>query len=289
MYEERGDSIWRLEGAHPGTDLVMLGGMHGNEPTGIEAVRYFLEHPPAIARGSLTLILGNTKAIEANERWVEGRDLNRYFTDAHLVDRIEGTWEEERAEEIAAVLREADILIDLHSTNKPSVPFACSRVDAAHERLYRWFPLAHVIEDPDYVFGDEPVTSEEYMDRVGNVGVCLETGMAGEEGQLAGTIAGLEKVMGEVGLVEGTLPTPQPSPAAWRFYTTIKLDERGFRFVSGMGTHSFQPVGAGQILGYRGDEPVVLDRDGVIVFPKLPEHQQMGKPVCYIATPASVV
>ncbi len=290
MVHEVGDSIWRVTSAHPGTHVLIFGAIHGNEKTGIETVKHlvkaFSDGSRTLASGTLTLALANTKAMAANERWVGGKDLNRYFTDAHLLKGVEGSWEEERVGILANLCQEADILVDLHSTNKPSAPFSCSRVDGAHERVYKWFPIENVIEDPEYVFGDEPVTSDEYMDRIGKVGVCVETGMSEDLSSLSAIIQACEGVMVEHGLLDiPTPPLPKNKPGTYRFYKTIKLSARGFEFAKGMGTRSFQPIRAGEVLGHQGEDSVTFDRDGVIVFPKLQEHWQVGKPVCYIAIP----
>ncbi len=263
--------------------------MHGNETAGIEVVRMLLnefEDGRRLASGTLTLALGNTRAIEINERWIDGKDLNRQFSDAHLIDRIDQSWEEERAVVLAALMREADTTLDIHSTNKPSSPFICSRVDEKHARVYQWFPIMHVIEDPTYVFGDGPVTTDEYADRVGKMGMCIESGWIADEGRVIETKNSIEAVLSDLGLSDR--PTP-PEPVhvinTYRFYTTIKLDERGFRFSEGKGVSSFEPLKAGEILGYHGDEPVRLDCDAFVIFPKLKEHWQLGWPICYIAIP----
>jgi len=290
MVEEVGDSIWRITSAHPGTHVLIFGAIHGNEKTGIETVKHFVkafsDGSRTLASGTLTLALANTRAMAENERWVGGKDLNRYFTDAHLLKGVEGSWEEERAGILAKLCQEADILLDIHSSNRPAIPFACSRIDAAHERVYKWFPFENVIEDPEFVFGDEPVTSEEYMDRIGKVGVCVETGLCESLDRLDAIIKSCEGVMVEFGLLNIPAPAlPKKKPATYRFYKTIKLSARGFEFAKGMGTHSFQPVRAGEVIGHQGEDTVTLDRDGVIIFPKIKEYQQLGKPVCYIAIP----
>jgi hypothetical protein len=41
------------------------------------------------------------------------------------------------------------------------------------------------------------------------------------------------------------------------------------------------------VIGYQGEEPVIVKEEGVIVFPKLPEHQNPGKPVGYLAKEVS--
>ena len=281
--QEVGDHIWRHETSLPGPSVLIFGGMHGNETVGIDVVTHLRDTAAAhMISGTLTVALGNPRAIGANERWIEGRDLNRYFTDANLTNKSEGSWEESRALVLAELCANADILIDLHSTNKPSIPFACSKVDDAHSRIYRWFDLRAVIEDPEYVFGGGPVSSEEYMDRIGKTGVCIETGYAEDTGRLETTIASCEAALVDCGLYQGTLPSLPPQSSTYRFYTAISYAP-GFRFADGKGTHSFQPIAAGEPIGYVGDAAVTVDRGGVIVFPKLPEHWKLGEPVCLIA------
>ncbi|MBY0110411.1 succinylglutamate desuccinylase/aspartoacylase family protein [Patescibacteria group bacterium] len=287
--ENIGDSIWRIQSTVPGPSVCIIGGMHGNEAAGIEVVRMLLkefEDGRHLASGTLTLALGNTRAIEKNERWIDGKDLNRQFSDAHLIDRIDQSWEEERAITLARLIREADLTLDIHSTNKPSSTFICSRADERHARVYRWFPITHVIEDPEYVFGDGPVTTDEYADRMGKVGMCIESGWVNDAGRIEETKRSVEAVLSDFGLSTNPLPPlPSHTICTYRFYKTIKLDERGFTFADGRGLASFEPLKAGEVLGYHGDDPVTLDQDAFVIFPKLKAHWQLGWPICYIAIP----
>ena len=56
-----GDKIWRIEGKDPGPHLIVLGGVHGNERTGVQAVRWLKERfgskGERLARGTLTVAL----------------------------------------------------------------------------------------------------------------------------------------------------------------------------------------------------------------------------------------
>ena len=287
--ENIGESLWRIQSAAPGPSVFVIGGMHGNEGTGIEVVNQLLkefEEGRRLVSGTLTLALGNIRAIQKNERWIDGKDLNRQFGDIHLIDGIDGSWEEERARILAAQIREADITLDIHSTNKPSSPFICSRVDEAHARIYRWFPIENVIEDPEYVFGDGPVTTDEYADRMGKAGLCIESGWIEDGNRVEETKNSVEAVLSDLGLSTTPLPPLRSHTIhTYRFYETIKLTEEGFRFAEGKGTRSFEPLQKGEVLGYRGEAPVTIDQDAFVIFPKLKEHWQLGWPICYIAIP----
>lgn len=285
MIEEKGDNVWRVSSATPGASFLLLGGMHGNEATGIEVVRHFVEGFKAgryvLSSGTFTAALVNTRAIALNERWVDGRDMNRQFTKAHQ-NGVDGTWEEGRAREIATLCQEADFLVDIHSTNKPSEPFGCGRIDAAHKELFKWFPLKRLLGDPDYILAGEPATVDEYMNLLGKEGVCVETGIAGDTSRTEGIIKGVEAIMTERGLLTLPLP-PLPEPPEDSFVLTEAIVYApGFRFAPGMGDYSFQSIAAGAVLGYQNEESVVVEKDSVIIFPKIPAHWQEGKAVCYL-------
>jgi aspartoacylase len=102
--------------------VVIVGGTHGNELTGIYLVKKFQQYPHLLQRKSLECVtlLANPKAIAANQRYID-RDLNRCFADKDLADPALTSYEDRRAKEIAAQLGpksqpKADVIIDLHST-----------------------------------------------------------------------------------------------------------------------------------------------------------------------------
>jgi succinylglutamate desuccinylase len=102
--------------------VVIVGGTHGNELTGIYLVKKFQKYPQLLHRQSLECItlLANPHAIAANRRYID-RDLNRCFANEDLANPTLTSTEDQRAKEIAAQLGpksqpKADVIIDLHST-----------------------------------------------------------------------------------------------------------------------------------------------------------------------------
>ena len=74
--------------SRPGPALIVTAALHGNEPAGINAAKAVLrklnEHAnPSRFRGSVTCIIGNTRALERSVRFIH-EDLNRHFTPANL-------------------------------------------------------------------------------------------------------------------------------------------------------------------------------------------------------------
>lgn len=288
MVRSIGEELWEINSGVEGPAVFVLGGTHGNEETGILLVQQLLtafqagEHK--LLRGKLFLGIGNPHAVALRTRGVDGRDLNRYFTPLHLVDRTDGSETEERAIALARVCDQADILVDIHSTNKPSIPFICCRIDAAHERVYRWFAYTTILGDPEYVLAGEPATIDDYMNTQGKVGMCIETGQANDTTRLLDTLESVICILRDFEFIGGeTGPVPPLPEEIYVLRTCVRRDERAFRFAEGRGLRSFEPIAQGETFGFLGDEEIVSGVSGVIVFPKLPEHQGVGLPVGYIA------
>jgi aspartoacylase len=93
--------------------MLVFGGTHGNEWTGV----FTLRNPKVIqAIGAKNLILANDRAFKATRRYVE-TDLNRAFELLEQKDK-QDLWEVKRAHEIVELLNNdpSDWLIDLHTT-----------------------------------------------------------------------------------------------------------------------------------------------------------------------------
>lgn len=289
MIENVGDCIWKIAGPEAGPTIVVFGGIHGNELTGIEVVRKMYREIEQgeliINRGTLYLILGNPKAIVRNTRGSEDHaDLNRCFK-KDVLEQSDPLYERQRAKEIAMILVDADISIDLHATNKPSVPFLCCLADEKHEKVYKWFDCDRVLADPRYILAKEPVTTDEFLDAQGGTGVCYETGFVGDLTRVDHVFENVMNVLRDQGVVTAKTATLQKTDPkkVFELIECIYLTEAGFVFADGRGLGSFEEFKFGDEIGRIGNEPLVAEYDGVVVFPKLPEFQALGKPVVYLA------
>ncbi len=69
-------------GSGPGPKLISIGGLHGNEPSGVLALQRVLASLQDIAppfRGEMVALAGNIRALRAGRRFLV-RDLNRSWT-----------------------------------------------------------------------------------------------------------------------------------------------------------------------------------------------------------------
>jgi succinylglutamate desuccinylase len=102
--------------------VLIVGGTHGNEFTGVYLIQKFEQFPQLINRSSfetLTL-LANPQAFTAVRRYIN-KDLNRCFLRQNLEDSKLSSYEDLRAREINYLFAKngktpVDFIVDLHST-----------------------------------------------------------------------------------------------------------------------------------------------------------------------------
>ena len=102
--------------------VAVVGGIHGNELTGIYLVKKFQQFPELLWRKSFECqtVIANPQAVAVNRRYID-RDLNRCFGNEDLSNLELTGYENVRAKEIATQLgskdrSNSDVIIDLHST-----------------------------------------------------------------------------------------------------------------------------------------------------------------------------
>jgi len=283
-----GDGVFTYSGEETGVSMLIVGGTHGNEVLGVlmaGLIRRGLESGDIpLKAGTIRLALGNTRAIEANERSLPGgHDLNRILTPDVLEGREERGWEGQRARQIAEAIKASDIVIDLHSTNKPSPAFVCSDDSEGHRSIYKWLPREAVVVDPERIVSRGGGSVDEAADDFGKIGICYESGQATDASNLEPVFRALSAIMMEKGMIEGELPElPHPGDE-YKVVEHIPYDENSpFEFAEGK-DRGFAPIAKGEIIGYRGGEPISSPVNGIILFPKKPEHQASDGLVCYLA------
>ena len=298
----------------PGTRLVVLGAVHGDETCGTRAIERVVAELDA---GTLTLVAGRVTFVPvtnplayAERRRAGDRNLNR---------RLQPTatpreYEDHVANWLCPLLAEHEVLLDLHSFRAPGVPFvfvgpadnagplepfaraACEEalalrlgvdrvVDgwlatyaagtARRRELAAAFPDADLDLDPAYGIG-----TTEYMRSVGGAAVTLECGQhddpqAAEVGHTA-----IVNTLAHLGLIDAADPAPAQRIEALSLCQVIDRTSDADAFARSW--RSFDRVGAGERIGTRADgTPVVAPFDGVVVFPNA--DAQVGQEWFYLA------
>ncbi|MEM7754773.1 MAG: succinylglutamate desuccinylase/aspartoacylase family protein [Planctomycetota bacterium] len=147
--------------AHSGPTLIVVGGLHANEPAGIEAAQRLhaalTSRRITLSRGRFIALRGNLAALadEATSPWQRRRyideDLNRVFRTTSPDSAAESSEQTERAElslTIQHAVREATgpvFLLDLHTVSSDSPAFVALEDSLPARRFAMCFPLPKVL------------------------------------------------------------------------------------------------------------------------------------------------
>ena len=183
MYER---VLGRLEGQTPGPAVFVLGGVHGNEPSGLAAARRVLAHLEEHStpfKGSLLALSGNLAALRLGKRFIS-KDLNRMW-DPESVERLrasdpaQDTVEQREQRELLALIdselakaKNGSIFLDLHSSSAAGSPFTVMNDTLQNRKAAFALPCPVLIGLEENVKG--PLL--EYVAGLGHVAVAVEGG-----------------------------------------------------------------------------------------------------------------
>lgn len=312
--------VYRFTAAHAGTaagpHVSIVGGVHGNERIGVkvlDALRLALLHVsplrttsgahvlPTLTQGSVTLVYGNPAAIRVGKRGSSPHaDLNRCFPVDVLSPLASSSpslsYEQRRARELAPIFASSDVMLDVHSTNKPSEPFVRIAgnpvIPAKLSQIIERLPCEILLHDPKYLLADGQVAlTDEYVGANGGLGVCYESGVASDlsEEKVSAIITSILQILQHdtqsivpFASEESIASISQKHIVKYEITQVFKLTERGFRWADGVGDTNFQRVPARQPIGFIGTNgessaaPFAVDYDAHIVFPKVPALWKVG-------------
>ncbi|XLQ20488.1 MAG: succinylglutamate desuccinylase/aspartoacylase family protein [Candidatus Moraniibacteriota bacterium] len=288
--QKKASNIYTISSTLPGTSIMILGGTHGNELTGIIVVRkllqLFLNKNIILTRGSITLGFGNEEAIAQNSRWTKsGNNLNRFFTKEQL-NNTDYSYESLRARILANLMQESDILIDLHSVNIPSKPFLACENTINHQEITKWFTGAtDIITDPDYILsGGQYSTTDEYMNSLGKIGICFETGYSKDTSSIKTVLKNILSILNDQGLTKNnTGQSPVLNRNIYKMHSQIILTEAGFEYIDNFADGEFEPVTKNQTIGYAGSAPYKSPIDGIVLLQSPQNLWRLNDEIGYIA------
>jgi succinylglutamate desuccinylase len=281
--------LGHVAGARPGPLLLVVAGIHGNEPAGVRALQRVLPELAALAprmTGDVVALAGNLRALAANQRFLHD-DLNRRWTQDEA-DRVRsgtpGPAAAPEDHERAELLRELDAAIacargpvyflDLHTTSAEGIPFAMVSRQARLADFALQFPLPVIVGMLEQVHG----VLLEYMRERGCACLGVEGGQHGSPRSMAHHQAVAWIAAMAAGLVAGEqLPA---LPAALKLLDearhglphVIEVEHRhaiapGDQFAMEPGFANIQRIRAGQLLARDQRGAIHADRDGLLLLP----------------------
>jgi len=169
-----------------GPTIVVVAGLHGNEPSGVVAFRRVLERlqkRDTPFRGHLVGLAGNLPALERGERFID-EDLNRIWQPLRVERYAALPWDErsveakqqaellDRLERELALAQGTVYFLDLHTSSAEGKPFVCIGDTLRNRDFATRFPVPVILGLEEQVDG----ALLEYINNMGHVTVGVEAG-----------------------------------------------------------------------------------------------------------------
>ncbi len=294
--------IGLYEGPEKGPLLICLGGMHGNEPAGVQALEILFKlleiepetNPSFTFRGRLLGLRGNVRAISRKMRYLE-KDLNRQWTPENI-NRVKSTSTAElRAEDlelkelitiieknIESYQPEKIVLLDLHTTTAYGGIFSITTDDPESVRIAVELHAPVVKGMLEGIRG----TTLHYFNRENfhrpTVGVSFESGQHDETLSVNRAIAAIINCMRTIGCVRAEhvenrhdtllIEYSRNLPKVLELIMCHEI-EPGDDFHMMPNYENFQKVKRGELLAHDRHGPIYAQADGRLLMPL---YQQQG-------------
>jgi predicted deacylase len=226
-------------------EVAVVGGVHGDEPSGVRAIRNLLEEDPDFERG-VRFVIANPPAFAAGERYLDA-DLNRSFPgDPDAPER------ERRLAAHVRGLTEGMATLSLHSTHSTPDPIVFVHLEESVAEIAAEMPVPSVVAETSVVEGT-------FTDC--NAALTLE---AGCQGTAAATDTATEQArafLGIAGALDG--PSPEGNPS---FYRRDGVLEKPSGASYDLHVENFERVEAGATVATAGDETLEAEEPFVPIL-----------------------
>jgi predicted deacylase len=279
---------------HPGSKLIVLGAVHGNEICGTLAIRRVIDELDrgalALVSGQLTLVPVTNPLAYKNRRRNGERNLNRNLAPSS----VPRDYEDHIANWLCPLLARHEVLLDLHSFQAPGAAFVMLGPEnnqgpiepfsqAAEEEalalrlgvgraLCGWLSCyaagaARRDGAPAASSVAQGTGTTEYMRSVGGWALTLECGQHDDPDAPHVAYRAIVNTLAQLQLIDAPRPEEAPRMEGLRLCEVIDKAHASDTFASDW--KSFDPVSAGQLIGKRHDgTPVFAPFEGRVVFPK---------------------
>lgn len=287
MNEELNEEISRIIGTYTsgkkGPLLFVTAGIHGNEPSGLVALKKVfkeLEKVRPEIKGTLVGVAGNKKALNQNKRYID-EDLNRTWTTENVEKGTLQTHEEKEMFEIIEVLNkypETDYtkryFLDCHTTSSASLPYVSVQEVGDNDKWAHQFPTYIIRGFSDIITGD----IDHYLSRIGMTGFVFEAGqhtdktsVENHEGVIwlalkAACGLNLEEIETYPECVERFSKKNAPPQKTFEIIHRYGLEDSD-TFKMQPGFENFQKIEKGELLAIQNGEKVVSDWNDYIFMP----------------------
>lgn len=269
------NSIIKKTGSRPGKTVAIFAGVHGNEKVGVKVLEK-LERDLQVISGTVYLVYANPPAIEADTRFVT-KNLNRIFSPLQK-DAPEESYEDTRAKELMVILDECEAVLDIHSYNSQSGAQFSFCEPNGYDIIKRMdFPIIVSRHKPDPKMYSTTVMG--YMNRTGGIGICIECGTSNKPDEFVDVaLKSAYQFLQYFENIEQRIPYDNVPQQLIKNDRMLYKKNENFRFIKEF--MDFEPLPAGAIFAYDGDDALVAGENECIIFPR--PNVPVGGEVCLI-------
>jgi succinylglutamate desuccinylase len=251
------EEIVQVIGKKDGPISMIMGGVHGNERCGFEALRDLLL-TIKIDRGTVFFAYGNPRAIEKDVRFTEV-NLNRMFIDDDKISESDKkSYEYKRSLVLKSYLDKVEVLFDIHASSIETTPsFAICEANA--KGIVDYFPTDIVVAGFDDI---EPGATDGYMNNMGKIGICLECGYLSSPEATDVAKQAVFAFLKARGHIKNDLKPRKQEYVKMYEMNYAKTDN----FKLAKFFDNFEVVEQGQLIGVDGDEEIRAKKRCLIVF-----------------------
>jgi len=264
----------------PGPCLGITIQTHGNEPSGLAALRYFRKEnlTQNLLKGSVIFVLNN---IEASERYFETfkisdsderskAKLKARFCDVNMnrlpMDtlRLSGNFRSEivRAQKLAPVWKRFDVGLDIHTMRNTTDPMIVALGDVKSD-LYRGFSVNNIIRNIENVQTGKPAAAF-----YGESGVTpvfgIEAGLHEEASSFELAVVCVLKLLQNIDMLDGESEATKKIYKEYWVNSSIFFPNESYELSKEF--KGYEQVEAGQIIALGDGDPIRVQSAGHIVF-----------------------
>lgn len=303
--------IIQLRSLQPGPRLIVTGAVHGNETAGTIAIRRMIEELRAkdLTCGSVTFVpIVNVRAYNLGQRAVDAnlnRDLREHAVCVTYEDRV--------ANVICPLLREHDVLLDLHSFRRGDFPFvlvgpvnntgeiepfnrqteeqALALALGLEHMVYGWLTANGAAAiGREAALGGAPanvshgVGMTEYMRSQGGYALTVECGQHDDPNGPEVGYQMIAATLGHLGIVADAPTRPRPRVTGIRIAAALLKQREDETLAAEF--QNFDKLAAGDVITQTRAGPAQrAPADGYILFPA--QHSSVGDKMAYFAEPSA--
>ena len=262
--------------------LFITAGIHGNEPSGVLALKKVFkvlkEEKPEL-KGRVVGLSGNRAALQHGVRYID-EDLNRTWTEENIKNKVKDSHEKKEMFEIIEILNQYPekeftkrYFLDCHTTSAASTPYISVQDLNDNDAWAHKFPTYIIRGFSDIVLG----CVDRYESRIGITGFVFEGGQHQSK----------DAAMNHEGIIWLALQNAcgldleklSSYPEAARMLKEKKSNQKTFEIVyrHGLGPEddfnmeagfsNFQPIHKGELLAYQNEKAVYSTWDAYIFMP----------------------